>query len=411
MKSVQAIIFIVFTVLISMSIVEANGDLTVSGTTITKDLALDLDCTANANGGALTTDALGVVGCSDDESGPAEGGVCVAGGVPGKIVTGFDDDGEFFMYCFRGVVTTKVPSFGNPFGVAVNEDGIIYLTAGTNQTILKYEVDDIGPTLLAGSNFVSGYLDGTGAAAKFSGPRDVALDSAGNVYVGDSNNHRIRKITPGGVVTTLAGSGTPGSANGNGVAAEFNGPHGVAVDGDDNVYVADSNNQSIRKITPAGDVTTLAGGSIGYVDGTGAAAKFYYPIGVAVDGVGNVYVGDSNNHRIRKVTQAGVVTTVAGSTQGFADGTGTAAMFSLPFGVDVDDVGNIYVADRANNRIRKITPTGVVTTLAGSGVAGSADGNGIAAEFYSPVGVAVESLGKTIYVADFDTSLIRVINN
>ena len=165
-----------------------------------------------------------------------------------------------------------------------------------------------------------------------------------------SVNHRIRKITTSGVVSTLAGSGTSGYADGTGTSAQFNYPSGVAVDGAGNVYVADRYNHRIRKITTSGVVSTLAGSTSGYTDGTGTSAKFYYPSGVAVDGAGNVYVADLSNHRIRKITASGVVSTLAGSgTSGYTDGTGTSAKFTYPTGVAVDGAGNVYVADYNNH--------------------------------------------------------------
>jgi serine/threonine-protein kinase len=159
-------------------------------------------------------------------------------------------------------------------------------------------------------------------------------------------------------VTTLAGSGTVGAVDATGTAASFYAPSGIAVDAAGNVYVGDQANNKIRKITSAGVVTTLAGsGTIGAVDATGTAASFYYPNGVAVDAAGNVYVADYNNNKIRKVTSAGVVTTLAGSgTAGAVDASGTAASFNLPFGVAVDAAGNVYVADVQNHKIRKIIP-------------------------------------------------------
>jgi sugar lactone lactonase YvrE len=262
----------------------------------------------------------------------------------------------------------------------------------------------------AGSAGVTGSADGIGAASSFNFPAGVAVDSVGNLYVADAGNHKIRKITAAGVVSTLAGSGAIGSADGSGTASSFSFPTGVAVDGSGTVYVADAVNNKIRKITAAGVVSTLAGsGAIGSADGSGTASSFSFPNGVAVDGSGTVYVADSNNHKIRKITAAGVVSTLAGSgTEGSADGSGTAASFSFPNGIAVDGSGTVYVADTVNNKIRKITPAGVVSTLAGSGAEGSADGSGTAVSFSLPSGVAVDGSG-TVYVADTSNNKIRKI--
>ncbi|MGB3586783.1 MAG: NHL repeat-containing protein, partial [Tunicatimonas sp.] len=262
---------------------------------------------------------------------------------------------------------------------------------------------------LAGSG-TEGDAEGSGTAAQFNFPRDITVDASGNVYVADRDNHKIRKITPVGVVTTLAGSGTQGDAEGSGIAAQFNRPAGVAVDVDGNVYVADSGNDKIKKITPAGVVTTLAGSSTtGATDGSGTTAQFHFPVSVAVGADGNVYVADYNNHKIRKITPDGEVSTLAGSgTFGDADGNGTAAQFDGPEGVAVDADGNVYVADRENRKVRKITPTGEVSTLAGSGDFGDADGSGTAARFNGPAGVAVDVDGN-VYVADELNNKIRKI--
>jgi sugar lactone lactonase YvrE len=241
----------------------------------------------------------------------------------------------------------------------VDSSGTIYVADSLNNTIRKITSTGV-VTTFAGSAGVTGSADGTGSAAQFNLPRGVALDSAHNVlYVVDGQNHTIRKITiPGAVVTTLAGqAGTPGYADGNGTAAQFNTPRGVAVDSAGNVYVADTFNHTIRKIDSSGNVTTFAGlaGHAGQADGTGGAARFRQPRGVAVDSAGNVYVGDSANESIRKITPAGVVTTLAGSpdgNSGSADGTGSAALFNFPYGVAVDTSGNVYVADSSNNTIR-----------------------------------------------------------
>ena len=216
-------------------------------------------------------------------------------------------------------------------------------------------------TTLAGAAGQTGSTDGTGVAASFNYPFGVAVDSSGNVYVADTYGSTIRKITPAGAVTTLAGkTEEPGSSDGTGADASFSNPIGVAVDSNGNVYVADAGNATIRKITSAGVVTTLAGaaGLAGSADGPGADARFNYPEGVAVDSNGNVYVADTNNSLIRKITGAGVVTTFAGTAEqlGTEDGKGVAARFYYPIGVAVDSSGYVYVADTENHTIRKITP-------------------------------------------------------
>lgn len=222
----------------------------------------------------------------------------------------------------------------------------------------------------AGLGGTAGSADGAGGAARFRTPGAVATDRVGNIYVADSGNHTIRKITAAGVVTTLAGSaGNSGSADGAGSAARFCAPYGLAVDSDGNVFVADTYNRTIRKITATGVVTTLAGsaGSSGSADGTGSAARFNLPCGVALDAANNLYVADAYSHTIRKVTTAGVVTTFAGSAGNFgsADGVGGNARFWTPRGVAVDVWGNVLVADMQNQTIRRISPAGNVSTLAG----------------------------------------------
>jgi hypothetical protein len=320
------------------------------------------------------------------------------------------------------VVTTlagTAAGFNNPTGVAVDHAGNVYVTDEANQTIRK--VTPVGVvTTLAGLAGSAGSADGTGSAARFNNPRGAAVDSAGNVYVADDDNQTIRKVTPAGVVTTLAGlTGSFGSADGTNSAARFAWPHGVAVDGAGNVYVADSFNSTIREVTPAGTnwlVTTLAGratsGYGGGTDGTGSAARFNTPFGVAVDSAGNVYVADLGNDTIRKVTPAGEATTLAGlaGSPGSADGTNSAATFNAPAGLALDSAGNLYVTDWGNHTIRKMTPVGtdwVVTTLAGrAGQMGSANGTNSAARFYHPGGVAVDSAGN-VYVADAWNDTIR----
>jgi sugar lactone lactonase YvrE len=309
--------------------------------------------------------------------------------------------------------TGSAARFFNPVGVAVDSAGNVHVADTANNTIRKVTPGGV-VTTLAGLSGSPGSADGTGSAARFTNPLGVAVNSAGNAYVADKNNYTIRKVTPGGVVTTLAGlAGSPGIADGTGSTARFHQPSGVAVDSAGNIYVADTLNDTIRKVTPGGVVTTLAGmpGSQGSTNGTGSAARFYWPQGVAVDDAGNVFVSDGGNNTIRKVTPGGVVTTLAGlaGTQGSADGTGSAARFSHPVGVAVDSAGSVYVADESNDTIRKVTPGGMVTTLAGlAGSLGSADGTGSAAQFWDPVGVAVDS-GGNVYVTDSANNTIRKV--
>jgi len=308
--------------------------------------------------------------------------------------------------------TGTAARFFFPTGEATDGAGNVYVADWGNETIRKITPAGV-VTTIAGTAGMTGSTDGTGAAARFSGPWGVATDSAGNVYVADSGNETIRKITPAGAVTTLAGmAGMTGSADGTGAAARFNFPSGVSTDSTGNVYVADAGNATIRKITPAGVTTTLAGtaGVTGSTDATGAAASFNNPIGVATDSAGNTYVTDSNNHTIRQITPAGVVTTLAGMAgiTGSVDGTGVAARFDDPRGVVTDSAGNVYVADFGNDTIRKITPAGVVTTLAGTaGMTGSTDGTGAAARFNSPSGMASDSAGN-LYT-DSNNATIRKI--
>jgi sugar lactone lactonase YvrE len=302
--------------------------------------------------------------------------------------------------------------FNLPSGVAVDTARNVYVADYNNHTIRKITPEGSVSTL-AGSPGMPGSVDGTGSNARFRTPIGVAVDPIGNVYVADSNNITIRKVTPDRVVTTLAGSvGQPGSADGIGAAALFRSPNQLAVDSLGNLYVADMDNNTIRKITPAAVVTTFAGsaGQAGSADGTGNAARFTRPAGVAVDSEDNLYVADTYNHTIRKITPARVVTTLAGlaGTTGYADGSGSAARFDHPYGVGLDPAGNVYVVNSYNHTIRKVTPAGVVTTLAGlPGQAGSSDGTGSAARFFLPSGMAVDAQGY-VYVGDSWNHTIRI---
>jgi sugar lactone lactonase YvrE len=276
--------------------------------------------------------------------------------------------------------------------MTIDSSGVMYVIDENSHSIRKVTSSGVVSTL-AGRG-TTGSTNGTGTNASFYYPSGVAVDSSGNIYVADQGNHRIRKITSAGVVTTLAGN-SQGYSDGTGTNASFNAPYGVAVDSVGTVYVADANNNRIRKITPLGVVTTFASGFSG-------------PIGIIVDSSGNVYVSEhGSSHRIYKITSAGVVSTLAGNSQGYSDGTGTNTSFNAPWGLAVDSSGNLYVGDYTNNRIRKITSAGVVTTLAGSSQ-GYSDGTGTNASFDRPLGVALDSTGN-MYVSERGNNRIRKI--
>jgi sugar lactone lactonase YvrE len=300
--------------------------------------------------------------------------------------------------------------FNDPSGIAVDRLGNVYVSDFQNHTIRKISRDGT-VTTLAGLAGVSGTADGVGATARFNAPLGVAADEGGNLFVADANSSTIRKVTPAGLVTTFAG--VPGSF-GPGRAGEFRRPYGVTVDRAGNVYVSDHIDTVIRKITPAGQVTTLAGtsGFTGATDGTGSAARFVSPFGVAADTAGNLFVADRGNHTIRRVTPDGVVTTVAGLAPlaGSRDGSGMAARFNAPYGLAVDNAGNIYVTDTFNTLVRRIDASGVVTTFAGVLASnGSVDGSGDIARFNEPYGVAVDEAGA-IFVADRFNHTVRRIS-
>ncbi|QTE36360.1 DUF6443 domain-containing protein [Mucilaginibacter gossypii] len=299
-------------------------------------------------------------------------------------------------------------NFNQPLGATVDASGNVYIAEGGSHVIRK--ITPAGQVSVFAGSYSQGFTNGTGTSASFYHPVGLSADASGNIYVADEDNNAIRKITPAGVVTTFAGNGAQGSADGAAASATFYYPCGVAVDGSGNVYVADAFNNKIRKITSAGVVSTLAGsGTASSVDGTGTSATFNQPFSVVTDASGNIYVTDRVGAKIRKVTPAGVVTTLAGSgTAGFVDGTGSAASFNAPTGLAIDKAGNLYVADETNNRIRKITPAGVVTTLSGTGAQGSNNDVGTASTFNLPFAIAADA-GGLVYVGDFTTNLIRKI--
>lgn len=302
----------------------------------------------------------------------------------------------------------SIARFNYPCGMVTDPAGNLYVADHSNHVIRKITPEGIVSTY-AGTG-TAGLDDGHRSEATFNNPYGLAMDSDGNLYVGDVANHAIRKISTDGTVQTLAG-GRKGFSDREGDLAMFNHPYGIAVDAQKNVYVADSYNNRIRKITPAGSASTVAGnGNDGFVDGAGETAEFYVPIGIVIDAQGNLYVGDEGNSSIRKITPDGAVTTLAGNGQfSFADGVGRDAIFNAPGALAIDAEGNLFVADYLNNCIRKVSPSGAVRKIAGSLEKGFADGDPAEAKFYYPFGIAVDTNG-TIYVGDQYNHRIRMIN-
>ena len=285
--------------------------------------------------------------------------------------------------------------FSDPVrGIVADATGNLYMTEGNR--VRKITPNGETTTIAGGRD---GFADGN--SARFSHPYGITIDTAGNLYVADSANCRIRKIMPNGEVSTLVGGDADRST------AQTCGLHGITIDAANNLYATGSNR--ILKVTPNGEVSTLAGnGEYGFADGQGSAAMFSSPAGIAIDATGNLYVTDLNNHRIRKITPNGKVSTLAGGEEGFANGKGSNARFNEPGSIAIDTTGNLYVTDR-HEIIRKITPNGVVSTFAGD-VSGFADGQGSAARFNSPRNITIDVAGN-LYVVDTDHGVNRVPGN
>jgi len=320
-------------------------------------------------------------------------------------------------YCCDGGPATSAELFW-PSGVAFDSSGNTYIADSSNNRIRKVFLN--GTIITFAGNGTGGYSGDGGPAtsAQLRYPTGVAVDSSGNVFIADANNNRVRKVFPNGTIVTIAGNGTAGYSGDGGPAtsAELYDPFGVAVDSSGNVFIADSSNNRIREVFLNGTIVTFAGnGTAGYSGDGGPAtsAQLYFPYGVAVDSSGNVFIADTYNNRIREVFLNGTITTFAGNgTHGYSGdgGPATSAELHIPSGMAVDSSGNLFIADQGNNRIREVFLNGTIVTIAGNGTAGYSGNGGPAtsAKLNSPTGVAIDSSGN-IYIADTYNMVIRKV--
>ena len=336
---------------------------------------------------------------------------------PGGIITTVAGDGQPIFSGDGGPATSA--SLNSPVGIAFDAADNLYIADRDNLRIRKVASGGI-ITTVAG-NGESGFSGDGGQAtlARLLDPRDVALDAAGNLFIADATNRRLRKVAPNGIISTAAGTGSFRALGDGGPAAiaELNFPTRMALDASGNLYVTEVDSHRIRKISPEGIISTVAGdGTPGFFgDGRLAtSASLFFPRDVAVDGTGNIYIADRANNRIRRVSVAGLITTVAGNgDQGFSGdgGPATDAVLNLPFGVAVDGVGNLYIADSTNRRVRKVSPEGLISTIAGNGERGVAGDGGpaIEASLVFPVDLALDD-GGNLYIADFANNRIRKVS-
>ncbi len=313
----------------------------------------------------------------------------------------------------------KNASFGKCFGIGSDEAGNLYIPDTYNNVIRK--IDPKGNVSTFAGSGKMGSQDGEAKEAQFSEPAGAYADNNGNVYIADWGGNKIRKIDSKGMVSTIAGLDSCGYVNGNKEVAMFCAPRSCCVDQEGNIYVGDCWNHSIRKITATGMVSNLAGGGQPYTyfntgdweDGTGTEALFDAPCGVSIDKFGNVYTADANNNKIRKITPEGVVTTIAGSinaegkTSGLKDGAVDSAMLWVPTELVVDDEGYIFIGDSYNHCVRMLTPDGFLYTIAGNGEKGYQDGKNSICD--SPRGVTL--IGKDVYFFDYNNNRVRYIKN
>jgi PIN domain nuclease of toxin-antitoxin system len=327
--------------------------------------------------------------------------------VAGNEIRGFSGDG--------GPATSARLSY--PYSVAVDTAGNLFIADTYNHCVRKVTPGGVISTVAGNGTYGFSGDGGPATAAQLRIPQGVAVDTAGNLFIADTGNNRVRKVTPGGVISTVAGNGTHGFSGDGGPAtsAQLNYPSGVAVDTARNLFIADRNNNRIRKVAPGGVISTVAGnGTYGFSGdgGPAMAAQLRIPQGVAVDTTRNLFIADYGNNRVRKVTSNGVISTVAGNgIRGFSGDVGPAASARLngPSGVAVDTARNVFIADTGNNRVRKVTSSWVISTVAGNGIRGfSGDGGpATSARLSYPYGVAVDTAGN-VFIADFNQRIRKV---
>lgn len=334
---------------------------------------------------------------------------------------------EVTTVTYKPSTTTPVPGmvdgdvavskWKSPYGLCLNTSGnLIVVEKWNSHRVREINFTTGQVSTIAGDNTAetgaSGLVNANGTNARFNQPTDVVMDSNGNLFVSDLGNFCIRKIAPNGDVSTFAGSGVSGNSDGTGADASFTSVFGMAIDANNNIYVTDRSLHRIRKITPQGVVTTIAGSVLGSLDGVGTEAKFNNPAGIDIDATGNLYVADAGGNQLRKITPEGVVTTLAGAgTAGVVDGLGTVATFNQPIGVAVDEYGYVFVADFSGLKLRRVSPTGYVKTVAGQGGGSLVDNvQGLLAYFRGPSDIVYDKNKRCIYMADNSNFTIRKIN-
>jgi trimeric autotransporter adhesin len=349
-----------------------------------------------------------VVGCGSSSSSPTSSGTTI-NAMAGTGTAGYTGNGA----------AAASAELNFPAGVALDASGNLYIADANNNVVRK--VTTAGTISTIAGNGTAGYTGNGGAAtnAELNGPYGVVLDASGNLYIADTNNNVIRKVTTAGTISTVAGTGSSGNTGNGGPAtsAKLSGPAGIAVDASGNLYIADSGNNVVRKVTTAGTISLVAGtGTVGY-SGIGSVATsvdLSWPVGVAVDASGNIYIADAESNVVLKVTPTGTLTTVAGNGNiGYTGDGGPAVNAELnnPTGVAVDGAGNLYIADTLNNVVRTVTPGGIITTMAGTGTPGYSGNGGPStkAKLNSPLGIVASGSG-TVYVADTSNNVIRTLS-